>query len=83
MSRTSLVLPLLLPILSGCTIHYVWERGGATADEVRRDNYECNRDAAMPPMQGSFTALLRRNMYEDCMKARGYEMKSKLWWGYL
>jgi len=80
---SSLVTLLALLLLTGCTVRYAWERPGVAESERQRDNYECNRDAAMVPPQGAFTALMKRNMYEDCMRSKGYQLKEKSWWGYL
>lgn len=46
-----------------------FERGTATPEQFRRDDYECERDARM--VRGD--SCTQMDMFESCMKAKGYE----------
>jgi hypothetical protein len=54
--------------LCGCTVATFTKPGGTEA-EFRKDNYECERDAAMA---GLGTGLAAAGMHMECMEARGY-----------
>jgi hypothetical protein len=57
--------------LCSCTTY--WTKPGYTDAEFRKDNYECERDAAQSGL--GFGTLASARMREECMEARGYTKK--------
>jgi len=55
--------------LSGCTTIYY--KSGTTQAEFDKDSYECRQQAysAISPLDNMF---LTQDMYNECMKVRGY-----------
>lgn len=56
--------------LSLCSCTTYWTKPGLTDAQFRRDNYECERDAAQAGL--GFGDLAAEGMREECMEARGY-----------
>ena len=54
--------------LCSCTAG-TFTKPGATEADFRKDNYECERDAAM---SGLGNGLVSVGMRTECMEARGY-----------
>ena len=64
---------VVLAASSGCVSTASWVKPGATPADLERDSYECERDArqAQPP-DNPFGPALRKQMFERCMKVRGW-----------
>jgi hypothetical protein len=54
--------------LCSCTTYYT--KPGGTEAQFRKDNYECERDAAQAGL--GFGDLAAEGMRSECMEARGY-----------
>ena len=90
-SRRIVVLLLVIGcgVLIGCETDMVWVRPpGLTDEDVRRDAYECSREAQMlpyrPPRTGDdalYEAMLdvehRKQMRNACLEARGYRQRPR------
>lgn len=64
---------IVLVASSGCVSTANWTKPNATPADLERDSYECERDArqAQPP-NNPFGPALRKEMFERCMKVRGW-----------
>ena len=72
----------MLVILTGCGAG-TWTKSEATADDFRRDSYECRRDeraAARPQMIGQQMIWVpagglfdEHAVYRECLAARGWQ----------
>jgi hypothetical protein len=77
--RASRSLVALAIVLTACG-HAVWKLPEGVSDEkFRRENYECERDAAMLP-RGNIVQLpsfksASRELYEKCMESKGYRQQ--------
>jgi hypothetical protein len=54
-------------ICVGCTTQ--WSKPGATRADFERDHRECEASGSLVPK------VVLQSSFEDCMKARGYQMK--------
>jgi len=63
MTRAILLLALLL--LSGCETQM--NKPGGTAEEFRRDLYECKKDAVSAPTKRRY-----ENMVDECLAMKGW-----------
>lgn len=82
MSRTSIrrrtqafagVAGLVLVIgSSGCAGRMVWSKPGLTQEGFNRDNYACQQEGRYGANE--YGALIDRNLYQGCMRARGYTL---------
>ncbi len=67
--KTLLAASLAL-LLSACAMAPAKFQPGADSKQFARDDYECERDARALPNADSCSQM---DMYERCMKVRGYE----------
>jgi hypothetical protein len=66
----AVVLLALLLALTGCASRSRWYKEGATAQEYKRDRYECNRDVMM---MGRMARWVRDRWFDECMESKGWE----------
>lgn len=74
---------LFAVLLTGCAANFHVTRPGMTDAALRRDEYECERDArqSMPQMAPVIAILIgapQRDFdafYQRCLEARGYTVK--------
>jgi PBP1b-binding outer membrane lipoprotein LpoB len=62
----------LLLLLSGCSSRH-WIKPDSTVDQLKKDTYECERDAnAIFPGVGLISSIKRSYRFDDCMESKGY-----------
>jgi hypothetical protein len=70
--RRMFLIAFLSVLLSGCSSRY-WVKSDSTADQLKKDTYECQRDAnAIFPGIGLISSIKRSNWFDGCMESRGY-----------
>ena len=59
-------------LLSGCYYRH-WVKSDSTVDQLKKDTYECQRDAeAKFSRVGLIADLQRSNWFDACMESKGY-----------
>lgn len=64
---------LLLLLLTGCRHHHHWSRDAATAEALRLETYQCERDATFANRGRYGTSMdVDHAMFDKCMEAHGW-----------
>lgn len=75
--RTFWIALLAVCALSGCAVHWIYEKPGVTPDQLARDKGACEQEA---PSGGLYAEIfhqepLDRERFNRCMQRRGYSVR--------
>lgn len=73
--RGFIVLALAI-FISGCSNTKFWQKQGASNADLRRDSYQCEKDARQSNFGGGLMGgALRQEFYDRCMESHGWTLQ--------
>lgn len=70
--RTTISIVLAL-LLAGCRHHHLWSRDDASAETLKFETYQCERDASFANRGRYGTSMdVDHAMFDRCMEAHGW-----------
>lgn len=71
------LLTLVLAVfITGCSSTKVWKKPEASTSDLRKDSYQCEKDARQSDFgPGIVGGSLRQEFYDRCMESHGWTLK--------